>query len=82
MEREAIFELVKELVVEKAGVAPSQLTVETSQSDIGIDSIHMVDIMMDIEERLGITLKNFDLVRNPTLGDIVDLIQAHIGTTD
>jgi acyl carrier protein len=79
MEREAILDVVKQLLVEKAGVEPSQLSAETTQSEVGIDSIHMVDLMMDIEERLGVTLQNYDLQRNPSLGDIADMIQANIG---
>ena len=78
MKREEIFESLKELVAERFDLDGKELTLATTQSDLGIDSILMVDLMMDVEERLGVTFKNLDLVRNPTLGDIVNLVEANV----
>ena len=78
MDRSGIFESLKELVAERFDLTPEALTLATTQKDLGIDSILMVDLMMDVEERLGVTFKNLDLVQNPTLGDIVSLVEANI----
>ena len=78
MDRSEIFERLKELVAERFDLTPEALTPSTTQKDLGIDSILMVDLMMDVEERLGVTFKNLDLVQNPTLGDIVSLVEANI----
>ncbi|GAB3105232.1 acyl carrier protein [Lysobacter terrae] len=78
MKREEIFESLKELVAERFDLDGKELTLATTQSDLGIDSILMVDLMMDVEERLGVTFKNLDLVKNPTLGDIVNLVEANV----
>jgi acyl carrier protein len=80
MERDAIFEVVRELAAEKAEVDVNSITAETTQSDLAIDSIIMVDIMMDIEERLGIRMEDLKLPRNPSMGDIVGQIEANIGS--
>ncbi|WP_457096309.1 acyl carrier protein [Lysobacter sp. P5_B9] len=79
MEREDIFESLKELVSERFDLDGKDLTLTTTQSDLGIDSILMVDLMMDVEERLGVTFKDLNLVKNPTLGDIVNLVEANLG---
>jgi acyl carrier protein len=79
MERDAIFEVVRDLAAEKAEIDPGTITVETTQGDLGIDSIIMVDIMMDLEERLGIRMEDLKLPRNPSIGDIVGQIEANIG---
>lgn len=78
MKREEIFESLKELVAERFDLDGKALTPATTQSDLGIDSILMVDLMMDVEERLGVTFKNLELVRNPTLDDIVNLVEANM----
>lgn len=78
MDRSEIFESLKELVAERFDLKRETLTLSTTQKDLGIDSILMVDLMMDVEERLGVTFKNLDLVQNPTLGDIVSLVEANI----
>jgi acyl carrier protein len=77
MDRSEIFESLKELVAERFDLRRETLTLSTTQKDLGIDSILMVDLMMDVEERLGVTFKNLDLVQNPTLGDIVSLVEAN-----
>ena len=78
MDRSEIFESLKELVAERFDLRRETLTLSTTQKDLGIDSILMVDLMMDVEERLGVTFKNLDLVQNPSLGDIVSLVEANI----
>jgi len=78
MDHSEIFESLKELVAERFELTPEALTLATTQKDLGIDSILMIDLMMDVEERLGVTFKNLDLVQNPSLGDIVSLVEANI----
>ena len=79
MDREFILDNLKSLISESFEVDAASLTPETTQADLGIDSILMVDLMMNVEERLDVTLKNLDLPRNPSLNDIVDLIEANNG---
>lgn len=78
MQREEIFENLKALIVERFDLSGKSLALSTTQSDLGIDSILMVDLMMDVEERLGMTFKNLELPRNPSLGDIVDLVDGNL----
>ncbi len=74
MQREDIFERLKALVAERFEVPPDSMSMDTTQSDLQIDSILMVDLMMDVEERLNFTFDSLELPRNPTLGSIVDLV--------
>ena len=79
MERDAIFDVVRDLAAEKAEIDPASITAETTQGDLGIDSIIMVDIMMDLEERLGIRMEDLTLPRTPSMGDIVGQLEVAIG---
>lgn len=77
MERQEILERLKALIHERFGVDPATLTGSTRQSDIGIDSLLMVDMMLDVETELDVTFDSLDLPRNPDLDTIVDLIERN-----
>ncbi len=78
MERQEILERLKALIHERFGVDPAGLTGGTRQSDIGIDSLLMVDMMLDVETELDFTFDSMDLPRNPDLETIVDLIERNL----
>lgn len=78
MERKVIAERVFDLVSENIGAERSGLTEGTSQSDLGIDSILMVDLMLTIEDRFGFTFKSLEMPKNPTIGDIVTMIEREL----
>ncbi len=53
---------------------PDSITLE----QIGIDSMQVMDIVMDLEDLLGIKIVDFDLKRSATLGDVAILIQRYL----
>ena len=78
MDREEILDRLKALIHERFGVDPAGLNGSTTQAEIGIDSLLMVDMMLDVETELGFTFDSMDLPRNPTLDTIVDLVQRNL----
>ena len=78
MDREQILERLKALIHERFGVDPEGLNGATTQADIGIDSLLMVDMMLDVETELGFTFESMDLPRNPSLDTIVDLVERNM----
>ena len=79
MDRIKILELLKQLLKDKYDVDPNSLTGASRQDDIGLDSMTMVDLMMDIETALDFQFPNLNLPRNPSLDDIVELIAGQLG---
>lgn len=79
MNRSKILELLKTLLKDKYDVDPSSLTGDSRQDDIGLDSMTMVDLMMDIETSLDFQFPDLNLPKNPSLDEIVDLIAANVG---
>jgi acyl carrier protein len=79
MDRANILDALKVLMQERFDVKPEGLHGHTRQNDIGIDSILLVDLMLDIESKLDFTFENMDLPRNPSLDEIVDLVEANMG---
>lgn len=78
MDRQEILERLKALIHERFGVDPASMDGSTTQSQIGIDSLLLVDMMLDVETELGFTFESMDLPRNPSLDTIVDLVQRNL----
>lgn len=79
MERHEILEYLKAMLHERFGLDPATLSGSTTQQEIGIDSLLMVDMMLDIETGLGFTFESMDMPRNPDLDAIVDLVERNLG---
>jgi acyl carrier protein len=63
------------------GADRTPLTESTSLADeLDIDSARMVDIVLDIEAKFGVTIDDSSLPKLQTLGDIVDLVEGVIKT--
>ncbi len=76
MAREEIFDKLKELVVDQLGVEEDEVTMEaTMQDDLGADSLDLVDLVMSVEEELGVKVADEDLENIKTVGDIVNYIE-------
>ena len=48
-------------------------------SEIGIDSLDMVDILVRVNEEFGFKLEKAELMTVKTLGDFYDLLMKHVG---
>ena len=74
MNKQQVMEHLKRMLREQFQIDDTSLTTETRQSDIGIDSILMVNLMLDIENEFGFSFDIMDLPKNPSLGEICDLV--------
>ena len=73
MERNEILSYLKAMLHERFGIDPATMSGSTTQEQLGIDSLLMVDMMLDIETGLGFTFESMDMPRNPNLDAIVDM---------
>ena len=51
---------------------------ETELKSLGVDSLDLVEIIMDVEEKYGITFTNEELGSFVTVGDVVKTIQGKL----
>jgi acyl carrier protein len=79
MHRQEILERLKALIHERFGIDPAGITGSTTQAELGIDSLLMVDMMLDVETEMGFTFESMDLPRNPDLDTIVSLVERNMG---
>ena len=63
-------------------VADTKLTAEkitnatSLREDLGINSMLLIDLALDLEEYLGIAIENDDLSRIQTVGDLFETIES------
>ncbi len=74
--KEKVFSILKDLACAEEITEQSSL-----QEDVGLDSLNMVTLLIELEDAFGITLDEssmnpFDLV---TVADVIDLVDRYTG---
>jgi len=67
------FEKIRDIIAEKMDIDASEITETSSFEDMQIDSLDMVEIVMDIEEEFDISIETGDGLK--TVADLVDYIK-------
>lgn len=71
-----VFEAVAELIAERNDCDPSEITMDSSFRDLGIDSLDTVEMLMNLEDKLG---KEIELEQSvETVGDLVRYIEDRL----
>jgi acyl carrier protein len=74
----AIFDRVKEIIVDQLGVDEETVTPEASfVEDLGADSLDIVELVMALEEEFGIEIPDEDAEKIATVMDAVEYIKAN-----
>lgn len=66
-------EKIKEIIAAKMDIDVSGITEETTFESLHVDSLDMVEIVMDIEEAFDISIETGDNLK--TVGDLVSYIK-------
>lgn len=75
---EEILSGLAEIVEEVAGVATDEITSEKSfVDDLDIDSLSMVEIAVQAEDRFGVKIPDDELANLKTVGDAVNYVANH-----
>ncbi len=71
-----MFERIRELVAEKVGVEPEDISMETSfTDDLEADSIALFELVMAIEDEFDIEVDDESIEKIETVGDIVRYLE-------
>jgi acyl carrier protein len=69
---------IAEIIEEVTGIEPSEVTPEKSfVDDLDIDSLSMVEIAVQAEDKFGVKIPDDQLAELKTVGDAVDYIAKH-----
>lgn len=79
MDRDAIFEKVKGIIVDQLGVTEEDVTLKSSFSDdLGADSLDTVELVMALEEQFSIDIPDESSEKITTVEEAVDYIEGHV----
>ena len=65
---------IKTTLVNNFGIDPNQITPEARLRDLGVDSLHVVEILLDLETEMGVKLTDLSFPPNPSLDDVAQTI--------
>jgi acyl carrier protein len=71
-----IFEKVKAILVKELTLGEEEVQMESSFADLGIDSLDLVELVMQLEEEFDITIEESEELK--TVKNVVDYIEAKI----
>lgn len=74
----ALFDDVKEVVVEQLNVNPDEVKEESKfVEDLGADSLDVVELVMALEEKFDIEIPDEDAEKILTVGDAIKYVEDH-----
>ena len=66
-------EIVRNFLTERIGQPDQELSTEVGLADIGVDSLMLLELLFEFEDRLGLELPK-DIGAPKTIGDLIRLI--------
>lgn len=73
----ATFDDVKAIVVEQLGVSADEVKMESKfVDDLNADSLDVVELIMALEEKLGVEIPDEDAEKLASVGDVVTYIDS------
>ena len=72
----AVYDKVKDLLVEKFGVPEDDVQPEATFEDMDLDSLDLVEFALAAEEELGVRISDEEAEQLTTLQETVDLLEA------
>ena len=73
----ATIDTVKEVLVENLDLEAEKITEEATLESLGIDSLDMVEMVMELEEELGVELNTEDK-KLTTVGELVEFVESKV----
>ena len=74
-----VFEKLREIFANQFGVDPETITESTDiVSDLGADSLDVVEMLMSLEDEYGITIEDEKVAEMKTVGDVVRCVEGLI----
>ena len=74
-----IFEQVRDIVAELLDIDPEMITPESKfQADLGADSLDLVELIMEFEERFGGEISDEDAQKITTVGEAVKYVEERM----
>ena len=76
MDQEKVFNAIAELIAERNDCDVSEIAMESRFEDLKIDSLDTVQMLMDLEDKIGVEVELDDKVE--TVGELVEYIMQDL----
>lgn len=71
-----IFEKIKAVIVNQLGVDEEEVNLETSFEDLGVDSLDLFQIIIELEEEFNIQIEDAESIK--TVEDAVNYVESKL----
>ncbi len=72
------FDRLKKIIVEQLGVDEEEVTLQASfVEDLNADSLDLVELIMTLEEKFGMTISDEDAEKIQKVSDAVEYLEEH-----
>jgi acyl carrier protein len=71
-----VFEKIKAVIVNQLGVDEDEVNLETSFEDLGVDSLDLFQIIIELEEEFNVQIEDAESMK--TVEDAVQYIESKI----
>ncbi|MBQ1264346.1 MAG: acyl carrier protein [Oscillospiraceae bacterium] len=71
-----MFEKIKSYLASQMDISADEISRETTFESLGIDSLDMVEMVMELEEELGVELEIEEKLA--TVGELVDFVEGKL----
>ncbi|MDD4368798.1 acyl carrier protein [Oscillospiraceae bacterium HV4-5-C5C] len=79
MKDEAIFEKIRDILVDQLGVEADEVTMDSDfTDDLNADSLDIVELVMAMEQEFGVSIPDEEAERIKTVGDAVEFVKNNI----
>lgn len=75
-----MFDTIKKILVEDLQINPVEITMDAELiNDLGINSLELADLVLMCEEKFGIEIKDDDIHKFISVGDVVNYLSEVTG---
>lgn len=74
--KENVFEIVKEMIIDRFDVQEESVTPTMTFNDLGADSLDIVELVMELENRFEVTFDDEKIEQLDNVGDAVQYIET------
>ena len=75
-----MFDTIKKILTEDLQIAPDEITMDAELiNDLGINSLELADLVLMCEEKFAIEIKDDDIHKFITVGDVVNYLSEVTG---
>ena len=77
-----IVSMIRDVLQSEHDIGDRAVTIDTPITDLGIDSLSMIELIFQLEDRLGINVsEGLQRVPPKCIGEVVDLVMQHLPQT-